>query len=141
MIAVAKAMQLLAPPGFKCYLFEPKLSKPPVLADYPYVFLWGNPGDRLSGEGFTDSLCDSYAAERVEVKATYVGLTDESLNALMNRFRDAWDRVNLEVPGFAPSRLKQSGLLDAQADDTAVLVSNVRPRYAVDQYTFLGSRI
>lgn len=141
MIAVAKAMQELAPPGFKCYLFEPKLSKPPVLADYPYVFLWGNPGDRLSGEDFTDSLCDSFAAERVEVKATYVGLTDESLQIVMARFRDVWDRVNLSVPGFAPSRLKQSGLLDAQADETAVLVGNYRPRYAVDQFTFVGSRI
>lgn len=141
MIDVAKAMQALAPPGFKCYLFEPKLSAPPVNADYPYVFLWGNPGDRLSGEELTDSLCDSYQAERVEVKATYVGLTDESLNIVMNRFRDAWDRVNLEVPGFAPTRIKQSGLLDAQADDMAVLVSNRRPRYAVDKFTFLGSRI
>lgn len=141
MIAVAKAMQALTPLGFRCYLFEPDLSKPPALSDYPYVFLWGSPGDRLSGDGSTDSLCDSYSAERVEVKATYVGLSNESLLIVMNAFRNAWDRVNLEVPGFAPSRLKQSGLLDAQADDQAVLVSNRRPRYAVDQYTFIGSRI
>lgn len=141
MIAVAKAMQALAPPGLKCYLFEPKMSKPPALSDYPYVFLWGRPSDRLSGEELDDSLSDEYRGELVEVKATYVGLNDESLSIVMNRFRAAWDRINLEVPGFAPSRLKQSGLLDAQADETAVLVGNYRPRYAVDQYRFLADRI
>lgn len=141
MIAVAKAMQALAPPGFKCYLFEPKLSKPPVLSDYPYVFLWGRPGNRLSGEEFDDSLSDTYRGELVEVKATYVGLNDDSLNIVMNRFRAAWDRINLEVPGFARGRLKQSELMDAQADETAVLVGNYRPRYAVDQYRFMADRI
>lgn len=141
MIAVAKAMQALTPAGFKCYLFKPKMSSPPALSDYPYVFLWGSPGDRLSGDGNTDSLCDSFQAERAEVKATYVALNDTSLHILIQAFRDAWDRKDLTVEGFAPSRLKQFSLMDSEADSQAVLVNGIRPIYAVDQYTFIGSRI
>lgn len=141
MIALAKAMQAVGPPGLKCYILEPEISEPPSFADYPYVFLWGRSSDRLSGDDGSDSLADEYRAERMEVNATYVGLTNDSLVSAMEKFRAAWDRQIITVQGFVPSRLKQSGLQNVMVDRQAPQVGNLRPRFAVDRYTFIADRL
>lgn len=141
MIALGKAMQAMAPLGIRVYLLEPEISVPPVPADFPYVFLWGRPGDRLSGDDQSGSLDDEYSSLLVEVNATYVGLTPESMDSVMQRCRDAWDRKTVAVPGLAPARLKQSALQDARADKDAPLTNKRRPVFAVDQFRFIADRL
>lgn len=127
-----RAVQALLPQGLQVYLFN--VPGKPV---FPYVVLWGTLGVESSGDEYGDSLGGLPRSFAMRVRATYVGLSPDSMIITAQRVRASLKRARPAVAGRVCSRLKQGTLADAQTDDD-VVVDSQRPVYAVDEFTFVS---
>jgi hypothetical protein len=138
------AVKALLPPTVNVYMFKvegallPGGTREPI--KYPYVCLWGDPGDESSGGPDGDSLQDVPDILSLGIRATYAGLTWESLLIVMRNVRLALNRKVPVVTGWSPSKLRQSALTDAQPD-TDVTIPNVgNPIFAVDEFALVSTK-
>jgi hypothetical protein len=114
----------------------------PEKPTYPYVVLWGDLGDERSGDDAGDSLDDVVRGLSLRVRATCVAASWDSLMITVNRVRGSLNRATPEVYGWAPSKLKQSALLDAQPDnDVTIPLTKNHPYYAVDEYALVSEKV
>lgn len=141
MIEFYNALKAMLPENLKAHIIYPKLSSPPVLADYPYVLLWGSPGDEFSGGPGEASLGDRLDGVEFRFKATYVGANTDALSIVLKRCRLAWNRQMPVVAGYDCSKLRQSSLMDAQADVDVTLSSGNHPLFAVDEFVLVASSL
>lgn len=135
-----QAVKALVPATVKVHLFQPRLSSPPAVGDYPYAVLWGTLGEEVSGEPGDRSARDDPDQLDFRIRCTYVGLTGESLAIVARNVRAALNRKRPVVAGWKASRLIQASLTEGQTDYD-VKVGSFNPVYAVDEYTFTSSRI
>jgi hypothetical protein len=108
---------------------------------YPYVCLWGDLGDESSGGPDGDSLQDVPDVLSLRVRATYAGLTGDSLLVVCRNVRAALNRKTPVVAGWAPSKLRQSSLMDAQTDFDVTIPDFGHPLFAVDEFALVSERI
>lgn len=148
MIEFYNAVTAMLPAGTKSHVIVPKWvdvegkSRPPVLADYPYVLLWGSPGDEFSGEPGDASLADRLDGKEFRFKATYVGANQDALSIVLKRCRAAWNRKTPTVAGFHCSKLKQAALMDTQPDkDVTITGTSNHPLFAVDEFVLVASSL
>lgn len=147
MIEFYRAATALLPADLKSHIIVPKWvdaegkARPPVLSDYPYVLLWGSPGDEFSGEPGDASLGDRLDGKEFRFKATHVGANQDALSIVLKRCRAAWNRKTPVVAGFHCSKLRQSALMDAQPDKDVTLSSGNHPLFAVDEYVLVASSL
>lgn len=127
-----RAVQALLPQGLQSYLIN--VPGKPV---YPYVVLWGSLGVESSGDDDGDSLGDLPRSFAPRIRATYVGLSPDSMIITAQRVRASLKRARPAVAGRACSKLRQGTLTDAQTDND-VVVDGQRPVYAVDEFTFVS---
>lgn len=139
MIEAIRAAAELVPFTVHEYEFEP--GRAPKPTDYPFVVLWADPGLEFSGNtpGWDDSLADEVDAIELDIRATYTGMSKESVGVLARRTREALNRTILVVPGWACSRLKQSPVQGIQRDRD-VQVGHGNPYYAIDEYRLIATR-
>lgn len=135
-----QAVKSLVPASVKVYLFQPKLSGPPAMGDYPYAVLWGSLGEEVSGEQGDRTLADDVDQLAMRIRCTYVGLNGESLAIVARNVRAALNRSRPTVDGWSCSKLRQSPLTDGQTDYD-VKIGNLNPVFAVDEFTFTSSRL
>lgn len=148
MIEFYNALKAMLPTNLNAHIITVKMVdaegkvRPPILADYPYVLLWGSPGDEFSGEPGGASLGDRLDGKEFRFKATYVGANADALSIVLKRCRLAWNRQTPVVPGFRCDKLRQSSLMDAQADtDIVITNSSNHPLFAVDEYVLVASSL
>lgn len=148
MIEFYNALKAMLPADLKVHVIYPQWvdgagkSRPPALADYPYVLLRGSPGDEFSGEPDNASLGDCLDGKEFRFKTTYVGVTPEALSIVLKRCRTAWNRKTPVVVGFHCSKLRQSSLTDAQADtDVVITGTSSHPLFAVDEFVLVASSL
>lgn len=147
MIEFYNALKAMLPANLNAHIITVKFVdaegrvRAPVLADYPYVLLWGSPGDEFSGEPDNGSLADRVDGKEFRFKATYVGANQDALSIVLKRCRAAWNRKAPTVAGYRCERLKQSSLMDAQADIDVTLSSGNHPLFAVDEFVLVASSL
>ena len=109
---------------------------------YPYVVLWGDLGNEVSGDLAGDSLGDVVKGLSLRIRATYVAANWDSLAITATRVRGALNRSVPYVPSWSTSKLKQSVLMDAQADnDVTVPGTKNHPYFAVDEFALVCEKI
>lgn len=114
----------------------------PAIPTYPYVVLWGDLGNEVSGDTAGDALDDVVRGLSLRVRVTYVAANWDSLMVTVNRVRPALNRKVPQVWGWAPSMLKQSSLMDAQPDrDFTIPGTKNHPFYAVDEYALVSEKL
>ena len=103
--------------------------------------LWSDLGLEFSGDqpGWDDSLADLPDALEVNIRATYVGLSKESVAVLARRTRAALNRAVLEVEGWTCAPLRQAPLAGIAADES-VQIGQMHPHFAVDEYRLIATR-
>lgn len=138
MIQFLEAAAALVP--FTTHLFKHS-SDAPSAADYPFVALWADGGWEFSGDapGWDSSLQDDPDALELNIRATYTGLSKESVNVLLTRTRPVLNRATLVVPGWTCSRLKQSPVLGIDSDES-VQLQHGHPYFAVDEYRLIATK-
>lgn len=113
----------------------------PTIPAYPYVVLWGDLGNEVSGDAAGEALDDVVRGLSLRVRVTCVAQSWDSLMITVNRVRAALNRKVPAVYGWAPSKLKQSSLLDAQVDrDVVIPGTKSNPFYAVDEYALVSEK-
>lgn len=127
-----RAVRALIPERVNVYMFE-AVGAP----KYPYVVLWGGLGDERSGDVNGDSLDDEARSWAGRVRATYVGLTWDSMMIVARNVRAALSGARPVVEGRVCSRLRQAALEDGQVDRD-VTVNSAHPVYAVDEFSFVS---
>lgn len=130
-----KAVQALMPAGLPVHLV-----KVPPKPAFPYVVLWGDLGTETSGDESGESLSDIPNSLPLRVRATYVGLTADSVFIVAQRVRNSLRRARPAVAGRSCSKLRQSTLTDIQTD-TDVAIDNAHPMFAVDEFTFVSDAL
>lgn len=110
-------------------------------AAYPYVVLWGDLGDESSGGPDGDSLEDVPDVLSLRIRATYVGLTGDSLLIIARNARKALSRKAPAVAGWRTNPLRQAVLMDAQVDRDVTLTGGGHPIYAVDEFTLVSHKL
>jgi hypothetical protein len=113
----------------------------PESPQYPYVVLWGDLGDESSGGPDGDSLQDVPDVLSLRVRATYAGLNGDSLLIVCRNVRAALNRKTPAVAGWAPSKLRQSSLMDAQTDYDVTIPDFGHPIFAVDEFSLVSERL
>lgn len=108
---------------------------------YPYVVLWGDLGEESSGGPDGDSLRDVPDVLSLRIRATYVGLTGDSLLIIARNARAALSRKTPIVAGWHPNPLRQAVLMDAQTDTDVTLTGGGHPIYAVDEYALVSHKL
>lgn len=126
---------------FRAHEMGADLPDRPTPQDYPYVVLWSDLGLEFSGDqpGWDDSLADLPDALEVNIRATYVGLSKESVAVLARRTRAALNRAVLEVEGWTCAPLRQAPLSGITADES-VQIGQMHPHFAVDEYRLIATR-
>jgi len=132
----AAVKALLPVTGLQVYMWSVPTS--PV---FPYVCLWGDLGDESSGGPDGDSLCDAPDVLTLRVRATYAGLTGDALGIVAAKVRGALNRKTPVVPGWAPSKLRQSVLMDAQTDFDVTIPNIGHPIFAVDEFLLVSNKL
>jgi len=127
-----RAVQSLIPSGVQTYLFSV-----PGKPTFPYVVLWGTLGVEASGDEAGDSLGHVPRSFSMRVRATYVGLSPESMVITAQHVRAALKRAQPTVTGRVCSKLRQDVLTDAQTDND-VVIDGSRPIFAVDEFSFVS---
>lgn len=110
-------------------------------AAYPYVVLWGDLGDESSGGPDGDTLTDTPNTLSLRIRATYVGLTGDSLLIMARNARAALSRKTPNVAGWRTNPLRQAVLMDAQVDRDVTLTGGGHPIYAVDEYALVSHKL
>jgi hypothetical protein len=110
-------------------------------AQYPYVVLWGDLGEESSGGPDGDSLEDVPDVLSLRIRATYVGLTGDSLLITARNVRAALNRKTPVVTGWRTNPLRQAVLMDGQVDRDVTLTGGGHPTYAVDEFTLVSHKL
>lgn len=114
----------------------------PDVPSYPYVCLWGDLGNESSGGPDGDSLQDVPDVLSLNVRATYAGLTGDSVLTVCRNVRAALNRKTPVVAGWHPSKLRQSSLMDVQTDTSVTLPEpGAHPVFAVDEFALVSSKL
>lgn len=111
---------------------------PPI---YPYVVLWGDLGEESSGGPDGDSLRDDPDVLSIRIRATYVGLTGDSMLIVARNARAALNRKTPIVTGWHPNPLRQAVLMDGQVDTDVTLTGGGNPTYAVDEFALVSHKL
>lgn len=130
------AVKALLPSTIRVHMWS--VSADPV---YPYVVLWGDLGEESSGGPDGDSLRDDPDVLSMRIRATYVGLTGDSLLIVARNCRAALNRKTPIVTGWHPSQLRQAVLMDAQTDTDVTLTGGGHPIYAVDEFALVSHKL
>ena len=131
-----RAVGALVPAGLTVYY-----GGVPAAPTYPYVVLWGDLGNEVSGDDNGDALDDVVRGLSLRIRATCVAANWDSLMITVSRVRAGLNRATPYVAHWSPSRLKQSSLLDAQPDrDYVIPGTKNNPYYAVDEYALVSER-
>ena len=130
------AVKALLPSTVRVYMWTV-----PSSPTYPYVVLWGDLGDESSGGPDGDALADVPDVLSLRIRATYVGLTGDSVLVMARNARAALNRKTPAVTGWHPGKLRQSVLMDAQADTDVTLTGGGNPVFAVDEYALVSNKL
>jgi hypothetical protein len=130
------AVKALMPAGLTVYR-----GNVPASPAYPYVVLWGDLGDESSGGPDGDSLQDVPDVLSLRSRVTYVGLSFDSVLVVARNVRSALNRKIPAVAGWSPSRLRQSSLMDIQADTDVTIPDFGHPLFAVDEFSLVSERV
>jgi len=130
------AVKALLPSSVRVYMWS--VPKAPA---FPYVVLWGDLGSESSGGPDGDSLEDVPDVLALNVRATYAATNGDSLMAIARNVRAALNRKTPVVAGWAPSKLRQSSLMDAQTDTSVTLTDGSNPIFAVDEFALVSSKL
>lgn len=129
--ALAAVLRAGLPPG--CKLYEWDVPEEPA---YPYVVLWGDIG-QMTGE----SLCGTPDLLNLRARLTYAGLTGSQLLIVVDAVRPLLNDRVIPVDGWAPTRIRQTSLQDAQADYSVSIPSTRNhPVFCVDEFPFTSQR-
>ena len=113
----------------------------PDAPQYPYVVIWGDLGDESSGGPDGESLDDVADVLSLRVRATYAGLTGDSVLIVARNVRAALNRKTPTVTGWRTNPLRQSTLMDVQVDlDVTITGSGAHPLFAVDEFALTSER-
>ena len=129
------AVRALLPPTVKVYPWS--VPDTPV---YPYVCIWGDPGNESSGGPDGDSLEDVPDVLDIRIRATYAGLTGDSVLIVCRNVRAALSRKTPAVTGWSPGKLRQSSLQDVQTDTSVTLTGGAHPVFAVDEFALISTK-
>ena len=114
----------------------------PDSPQYPYVVLWGSTGDESSGGADGGSLTDDWQdVLSLNIRATYAGVNGDSMLIVCRNVRAALNRKTPVVAGWKPGRLRQSSLMEGQADLSVTFSSGAHPVYAVDEFSLVSHRL
>jgi hypothetical protein len=130
------AVKALLPPAVRVYMWNV-----PSAPTYPYVVLWGDLGEESSGGPDGDTLGDVPDVLSLRIRATYVGLTGDSLLITARNARAALSRKIPAVPGWRTNPLRQAVLMDAQTDTDVTLTGGGNPVFAVDEFALVSHKI
>jgi hypothetical protein len=130
------AVKALLPGTVRVYMWS--VPSAPV---YPYVVLWGDLGEESSGGPDGDSLQDVPDVLSLRLRATYVGLTGDSLLITARNARAALSRKTPVVTGWRTNPLRQAVLMDAQTDTDVTLTGGGHPIYAVDEFALVSHKL
>lgn len=108
---------------------------------YPYVVLWGDLGEESSGGPDGDSLEDVPDVLSLRIRATYVGLTGDSMLIIARNARAALNRKTPVVSGWKPNPLRQAVLMDGQVDRDVTLTGDGNPTFAVDEFALVSHKL
>lgn len=139
------AVKALLRPTMRVHMFTVAQEKNPdgslkPLA-YPYVVLWGDLGEESSGGPDGDSLQDVPDVLSIRIRATYVGLTGDSLLITARNARADLNRKTPAITGWRTNPLRQAVLMDAQTDTDVTLTSGGHPIYAVDEFALVSHKL
>jgi hypothetical protein len=130
------AVKALLPATVRVYAWDV-----PDAPAYPYVWLHGDLGDESSGGPDGDSLEDTPDVLSLRVRATYVGLTGDSVLITARNARAALNRKTPTVAGWRTNPLRQSTLMDVEVDrDVTIPGSGTHPLFAVDEFALTSER-
>ena len=114
----------------------------PEAPSYPYVVIWGDLGDESSGGPDGESLDDVADVLSLRVRATYAGLTGDSVLIVARNVRAALNRQTPAVTGWLTNPLRQSTLMDVQTDeDVTIPGSGTHPLFAVDEFALVSHKL
>jgi hypothetical protein len=130
------AVKALIPSNVNVYMWSV-----PDSPAYPYVVLWGSAGDESSGGVDGDSLTDRQDVLSLNIRATYAGVNGDSMLIVCRNVRAALNRKTPSVAGWKPGRLRQSALMDGQADLSVTFSSGAHPVYAVDEFSLVSHKL
>jgi hypothetical protein len=130
------AVKALLPAGINVHMWSV-----PDTPTYPYVVLWGDLGTESSGGPDGDSLRDVPDVLTLNIRATYAGLTGDSVLIVCRNVRAALNRKTPVVAGWAPNPLRQSSLMDVQTDTSVTLTNGAHPVFAVDEFALVSSKL
>ena len=131
------AVKALLPGTVRVYMWNV-----PDSPSYPYVVLWGDLGDESSGGPDGDSLEDVPDVLSLRVRATYAGLTGDSVLIHCRNVRAALNRKRPAVAGWHTSELRQTSLMDVQVDrDVTITGTGAHPLFAVDEFTLVSNKL
>lgn len=129
--ALAAVLTASLPTTYKVYQWDV-----PELPTYPYVLLWGGIGQETG-----ESLAGTPDLLNLRPKITYAGQTGASLLVAVDKVRDALRDHALTVPGWSPTRLRQTSLIDAQPDfQVTIPNTKTHPVFCVDEFPFTSQR-
>ena len=131
-----EAVRALIPAAVRVYAWSV-----PDTPTYPYVCIWGDLGNESSGGPDGDSLQDVPDVLSLNVRATYAGLTGDSVLIVARNVRSALNRKTPAVAGWSPSPLRQSSLMDVQTDTSVTLTGGAHPVFAVDEFALVSSAL
>ena len=130
------AVKALLPASVRVYMWNV-----PDTPTYPYVVLWGDLGNESSGGPDGESLEDVPDVLSLNVRATYAGLTGDSVLVYARNVRAALNRKTPVVAGWRPGKLRQASLMDAQTDTSVTLTGGAHPIFAVDEFALVSSKL
>jgi len=140
------AVRALLPEGMQVYVGNvegellPDGKRAPI--KYPYVCLWGDLGDESSGGPDGESLGDVPAVLSLRPRATYAGLTFDSVLIVARNVRATLSRKTPAVTGWRTNPLRQSTLMDVQVDrDVTIPGSGAHPLFAVDEFALVSHKL
>ena len=131
------AVKALLPSTVRVYMWNV-----PDGPQYPYVVLWGDLGDESSGGPDGESLDDVADVLSLRIRATYAGLTGDSVLIHCRNVRAALNRKTPTVTGWRTNPLRQSTLMDVQVDrDVTIPGSGTHPLFAVDEFALVSHKL
>ena len=139
------AVKALLPSTINVYMWSvqgkllPDKTREPI--KYPYVCIWGDPGNESSGGPDGDSLQDVPDVLSLNIRATYAAENGDSLLILARNVRAALNRKTPVVGGWRPGKLRQASLMDAQTDTSVTLTGGANPIFAVDEFALVSSKL